>query len=208
MEKDPEAEAEKRYKTIYGCCCQCCSVKAEGWFFAVFDLFIIAFTFKEWPPPELPGLLWFYRSYVYGVVFPSLLAWLWALLGKGGLPRRVLCRVIIWKMIGFPLCFVVYFVILTRQDEWGPFFCDPDAEPHAINVNPFKKYGVSVEKCVTFIRIYMCFRPLIYDGIFAISLKAAYAYMRAHPENDGKGIFNDSPEYTFKPMIDQESLME
>uniref|UniRef100_A0A6U6LSE0 Uncharacterized protein n=1 Tax=Zooxanthella nutricula TaxID=1333877 RepID=A0A6U6LSE0_9DINO len=198
---DVEAEAEARYKQIHGCCCKCCSVRAEGWFFVAFDAWVIAFCIKEWPPPELPGLAIMYTCYVCGVVAPSLLAWLWALLGRGGLARRVLCRVIIWKIVGFALCFWTYFVVLRREDEWGPFFCDPDAQPHAINVNPFKKYGLDVESCVHYIRVLMVARPVYYGGIFALSLKAAYQYMRAHPDNDGKGLFGDAPEYRFKPML-------
>ena len=89
---DVEAEARDRERRSHGCCCRCCNVRTELTTMLCVDLFIAASGLAEWPTGASPGLVLFFRLYVYGVVGPSIGMWLLALRAKGGWARRLLCR--------------------------------------------------------------------------------------------------------------------
>merc|ERR1719223_453298 len=104
-----EAEYERRVQEQHGCCCSCCSLKAEAWVMVLLDCFIFVGGMAEFPPKEAPHLRVWFLTYLFGVVVPSACCWLYALFGKGGWPRRLLCRYICYKIPMFFACYLLFF---------------------------------------------------------------------------------------------------
>ena len=150
---DANAQAELNLQRSYGCCCKCCSIRVEMWCFCVFDFIIILGSLKEFPKPDedVPMLRLFIKCYVCGVVIPSFFVWLYALLGKTALARRVLCRFITYKIPAFVLVYGFFFVFPAPEYALNShYYCDPNAAVHGTPEHIAATHailGSNVEEC-------------------------------------------------------------
>lgn len=206
--EDPgEQEFEERLKIRHGCCCRCCSIRAGCWAMAGIDAFIFTVAHAEWPPKEMFGLNCFFIIYVYGVVLPSLCCWLYALLGKGGWPRRLLCRFLMYKIPMFFLCYLSYFTWpAPDRDAWCPYFCDPNADIHAEHARieaATAMFGHELKRCCDGVGVWMVFRSCIWSVVFFFSFREAHHFFRAHPDNDRKDIWWDMSDESEQLVSDK-----
>ena len=209
---DANAQAELNLQRSYGCCCKCCSIRVEMWCFCVFDFIIILGSLKEFPKPDedVPMLRLFIKCYVCGVVIPSFFVWLYALLGKTALARRVLCRFITYKIPAFVLVYGFFFVFPAPEYALNShYYCDPNAAVHGTPEHIAATHaivGSNVEECAARVRYFIMFRCCYYTLAFSFSFKAAKQYMLCHPDNEGQGVWCRDPGTRFKPMIDEPSV--
>ena len=58
----------------------------------------------------------------------------------------------------------------------------------------------SIERCGENSKTLVCFRMVYWTAVFMFSYRGAYHFFRAHPDNDGKGVWFDDSEAKFEPM--------
>merc|ERR1712194_567741 len=101
--KDASQEVAEREAKTHGCCCKCCSVRAEIWACFVIDLtsiFGLLYEIPDWDPvPKNLHAVDLFRAYlVYSIFSASLILFALFKGNETAWPRRVLVRFMSLKL--------------------------------------------------------------------------------------------------------------
>ena len=186
---DEAARAREREAATHGCCCKCCSLRAEIWVCFVIDLTTIlglAVEIPGWAP--VPASLHAVELFQAYVVFSGISACLilFALLEgqQAAWPRHMLVRFMTLKL---PIFIVTVFGYFSPISPWAQPLAQWSCE------NDFQKMrtamGGEYETCVQMFSWIWTMNNAPYIFAYAYTIKASYEWFRCHPGNDDKHIW-------------------
>lgn len=187
--KNSAAEAAEREAATHGCCCKCCSIRAEIWGCFIIDITSILGIVAELPSYREVPAKFHMVDVLQGYLILSIISasiFLYALV-KGTLhaqPRRLLVRWIPIKIVSFLVGVMGYFNMSPWSLPLAHWICETDFQ----NSRTVLGSG-SEQRCVQMF-LWSCFlNNLPYLAAYAYTLKASYKWFRCHPDNDDKGIW-------------------
>lgn len=180
--------AVEREAETHGCCCKCCSVRAEIWACFAIDVTSIIGLLAEihdwYPVPTSLHAVDELQAYLVFSVFSASLI-LFALF-KGrevAWPRKVLVRFMSLKLPIFLIFCMGYFTISPWATPLARWICRHDFQQMRSSL------GGSYETCVHMFPLLCTLNNAPYVLAYSYTFKASYHWFRCHPSNDNQGIW-------------------
>ena len=185
------AITKEREAAKHGCCCKCCSIRAEIWACFIIDLTSILGLAVEIPPwSVVPAKLhendMMVGYLVFSVVSASLILFALRKGNEAAWPRRMLARFMTLKLPFFLIFCVGYFTISPWAYPLAQWVCEHDFQTMRTAI------GGDYDTCVTWFPWLMTLNNAFYVPLYIYSWRASVEWMRCHPGNDDKGVWSST----------------
>ena len=178
---------EAREAVTHGCCCKCCSVRAEIWLCFAIDITSIlglALEIPNWRVvPARFHATDVYTFYLVLSVFSASLI-LYAQLSTNAWPRRALVRFMILKLAIFVVVVMGFFTVWPTAWPLAEWICANDFESFRTIAA-----GGDADSCPQTFTLLTTLNNAPYIFAYAYTLRAAHSFFRCHPGNDDLGVW-------------------
>ena len=192
MMMGPSVAIAERENATHGCCCKCCSLRAEIWVCFAIDITSVLGLLLEIPgwspiPAKLHAVDMFWAYLVFSAFSAGLIAFALLEGGQSAWPRRLLVRFMSLKLPIFIIVVMGYFTVSPWAAPLAEWVCQNDFQQMRTVT------GGDFEDCVRMWPWLCTANNAFYIFAYAYTIKASHDWFRCHPGNDGKGVWCDPP---------------